>query len=119
MLIIPSSLWLINFLIIVFISGEYAQNNDDYSTKLTPQLYDTLAYEGIYENRDESIWDVAGYDRLYKLDVPFGKYKSYDISIPGEVKKRIRMPEYTELTEAIFLLRMKSEKYSQIIMFIM
>ncbi len=82
--------FLIDFLIILCVSIVNAQQ-----AKLTPQLLDTLKYEGTYESSNGSIYDVAGYDRYYRHVTSFGTFKSYNIPFTLGDKKESNMPEYT------------------------
>jgi hypothetical protein len=87
----------VNFLVGLLLSTTFAQTSNEYNSKLTHKLYDTLTYEGNYKFTNTIVYDVAGYDRLYKLNIPFGGHKSYNINddIPQEVYKETKKPEYT------------------------
>jgi|GEM_PF-1374900 len=86
---------LLNILILFFISVGKAQQKKENEVQLTPQLLDTLRFEGNYENSDLSIYDEAGYERVYRINTPLGKFRPYDINITFDKNGELKRPKCT------------------------
>ena len=67
---------------------------------ITPELVDQLAREGnctapgIEGDYEFYTYDMAGYDRYYRIDTPFGMFPHWDHAYPRNPKPMQAMPRY-------------------------